>query len=134
MAEVVKEPIFIVALCPTCQEPRYRSKVPIATPEDARASNFEPLGGAPEPLEGTMPLCFKCTSTLTFVNEDSLGNARPGRNASVRPVALVPKTGAGIKTLFEVRGDEKIVNVYPSGSNIVVLTTTRVVEVNLGSN
>lgn len=114
--------VYIIAICPTCSATRYRSKAPIADAKECTPANFVGVDGAPEP-QSEIPLCYVCNSVLVFSKETAL-KRRPDV-AEVKPV--YPERP--VETLFEVRGDETIQNIYPSGDAVIILTNKRIVKV-----
>ena len=133
MATADITPTVIVAVCPTCMESRYRSKVPIGKPEDCKASNFAPLGEAPELPDGSAPVCHVCGAMLKFTTENNL-KPKAEANAKNREQARQEATNvggsySGVQTLFEVRPGETVKDISVAGPAVIVITDKRIVRV-----
>jgi len=74
--------VNVVAICPTCQEIRYKSIKPVASKEDATPANFQPVGDSPAvgPADA-VPLCYVCSSVLSFAPAERFEKRQRGRKS-----------------------------------------------------
>lgn len=123
----------ILAVCPVCQEQCYRSVKPIESKDDCIPENFAPVGEAPPPTADGPPLCYKCSSVLTFVPEISAQVVAEASRDVRRQAARQTAQLSGVETLFELRSGESFKEVIKDNGALIVLTDRRVVRIATGA-
>lgn len=132
-------PVTILAICTTCGETRYRSKIAISDPSQCKPENFAPVGDAPPADGAAPPLCHVCGSMLNFTSEEKWNQTLTSRRTVASGAAPSPsvearivETRAGtIETLFAVSNGETVKDIRDVPGGLLVITDRRIVRVNI---
>ncbi len=126
---------FMVAFCPHCSEPLYRSTKPMEMGQQGSPSDFQPIAEHIPPPDGDVPTCYECGGTLKVVPESVL-KGKPQRAAEAQRTqkpTVTPQRPVQapqlVETLFEVGEGEQIVNLgKDTENNTIILTNKRIVR------
>jgi len=119
--------VTLLAICPTCQEIRYRSR-PLVKGDLPTANDFTPVGEGVPPAAGDIPMCHVCQAVLKVGPEAPIDRTpNPGTRPIIRPASTVPTP----ETVFEVRDGESIADIRQFNDGIVVFTNRRIVRLPL---
>ena len=133
----VAEAVAVNVFCPLCGEVRYKSKRPIGLKEKLSSSLFDPATDDSPPLSDGQPAtCHVCGGGLKFmraVPQTTAASAPPSRaELLMRQQEVVAHERAVTSdTLFEVRSGEDIKDIREVPGGVVVITSKRIVRVDL---
>jgi len=118
---------YMVAFCPHCSEPLYRSSKPMEPGQRGEPSDFQPINDTIPPPEGDVPVCFECGGTLKVVPEAMLkGRQSKPKPATVTPMPRhTPGPAPALETLFECQEGEQIVNLGKDEAGATIILTNR---------
>jgi hypothetical protein len=136
---------YLVSVCPSCSETRYRSLKDITDPTvKLTASDFVALGDQPPGVDGEVATCYKCGGALKFGKEAApttstaaLDFSPEGRKARMTAAAarpLTPAASPAVTTLFAVGPDEaiqKFEEIAPM--KYFIVTSKRIITVDVNS-
>lgn len=122
----------MIAFCPHCSEPLYRSTKPMEPGQRGEPSDFQPIAEHIPPPEGDVPVCFECGGTLKVVPESMFKGratqpAPAKRPATVTPLPRpsAPTPVMALETLFECGEGENIVNIGKDETGATIILTNR---------
>ena len=128
--------MLIAAICPKCSEIRAKSKFtfqrgdPMKAP--LRASDFEPVGVQPAPVEGEPSVCAVCNTALSL-RPVPVETANGQRAAHPQDHSTVVDA-SGVTTLFAAQPGEEVKSMRELGpDHIVIITNRRILKINLAT-
>lgn len=123
--------VVVDAVCPQCESTYYRSVRPLVVGRDKLTPElFAPVVPGTPPPNAERPECPTCRSTLRFVRVSASESPEsPLPPLSPPAPERFARKSASVEVLFEVQGDEQVLDIRSTEDSYLVVTNRRILKV-----